>query len=276
MQRELCGTFSKKKHGGDMRGAKEKSAGAKDWCGEGVRCAGIALVLFALPVLAHAQTPAAGRAGGYVPDFAQIATYVFVMLGPVKILGPFATMTRGMEGKSLRRLALIGIVVSLITLVAAATIGVSTLGKWRISQGALQLAGGAIIFLVALKPILAQFSPQTPVPVEVEKKPAPLVPMKQLLRALVFPTIVTPQGLALIILIVAAYPAVEGDMALAVGAVMVLNLMIMLFARLILKTPGLGFALMIFGNVLGVLQVALGVQFIIGALRVSGILPPLG
>ena len=240
-------------------------------------CAG-ALMLLAFPLLAQAQTPAPGRAAGYVPDFAQIATYVFVMLGPVKMLGPFARMTRGMDSASCRRLALIAILISLVTLMTAATMGVSTLAKWRISQGALQLAGGVIIFLVALKPVLAQFAAQpvmTAGPVEVEEKPAP-PPLRQVLRGLVFPTIVTPQGLALIILVVAAYPALEGSMALAVVAIMVLNLMIMLLARLILKAPGLIFALMIFGNVMGVLQVALGIQLVIGALRVLGVMAPLG
>lgn len=230
--------------------------------------AGATLLWLVFPRVAQAQAPGPASAGGYVPDFAQIATYVFVMLGPVKILGPFATTTDSMPDADRRRLALTGTLIALITLLAAATLGVSTLGKWRISEGALQLAGGVIIFLAALKLILAQFSPS----VDVQASVTPL-PMRQILRGLIFPTIVTPQGLALIILIVAAYPALKAQVALAVGGIMVLNLAVMLLARLILKAPGIGFALMIFGNVLGVLQVALGVQFIIGALRVIGVLP---
>lgn len=237
----------------------------------------VALALLAFPMLAQAQTPVSQAPAAYLPNFAQIATYVFVMLGPVKVLGPFAVMTGGMEKPALRKLALIGVLVSLLALAAAATIGVSTLEKWVISPGALQMTGGIIIFLVALKPILAQFAPPVaPAVTTVEagdKPPQPSL-LKLALSGLVFPTIVTPQGLALVILVVAAYPVLKGQMVLAVVQIMAINLVVMLCARLILKTPGISFALTVFGNVLGVLQVALGIQLVIGALRLLHVLAP--
>lgn len=57
---------------------------------------------------------------------------------------------------------------------------------------------------------------------------------------------------------------------------MVVNLLVRLFARRVLNTPGGGLALMVNGNVLGVLQVALGIQIIIAAVRLLVILAPAG
>ena len=53
---------------------------------------------------------------------------------------------------------------------------------------------------------------------------------------------------------------------------MILNLFAMLYAREILKVIGI-MPLQIVGTVLSVLQVALGVQMILGGLRIIGVLP---
>jgi multiple antibiotic resistance protein len=58
----------------------------------------------------------------------------------------------------------------------------------------------------------------------------------------------------------------------ALIGVMVLNLLAMLYARKILKAIGI-MPLQIVGSVLSVLQVALGVQMILGGLRIIGLLP---
>jgi multiple antibiotic resistance protein len=234
-----------------------------------------ALALFAFPLLAHAQSLAPEIPAPYVPSFEQLATYVFVMLGPVKVLAPFAAMTRGMEQSTLRKLALIGTLLSLGALAAAAIIGVSTLEKWGVSPAALQMTGGIIIFLVALKPILAQFAPpaaSAATPIDVVEKPTGLSLVRLSMNGLVFPTIVTPQGIALVILVLTAQPALGARMVAAVVTVMAINLVVMLLARSILKMPGVRLALTVFGNILGVLQAALGVQIVIGALRMIGVL----
>jgi multiple antibiotic resistance protein len=58
--------------------------------------------------------------------------------------------------------------------------------------------------------------------------------------------------------------------AAALIAVMVLNLLAMLYARRILKVVGMT-PLQIVGTVLSVMQVALGVQMIVGGLRMIGV-----
>jgi multiple antibiotic resistance protein len=91
-------------------------------------------------------------------------------------------------------------------------------------------------------------------------------------KCLAFPTIVTPQGVALVILFAAAYPTLRGELALAVVEIMVINVLAMFFVRRILGTPGVMPALVVLGSVVGVLQVALGIQFIFNILRDSGLL----
>jgi multiple antibiotic resistance protein len=231
------------------------------------------------PMVVHAQATLASTAVvASSPSFDQIATFLFVMLGPIKVLGPFAGMARGMDKPELQKFALIGVLISLGAVAAAATIGVSLLEKWAVSHGALLMAGGIFIFLAGIGPILRQLSPPAPPPAPVApaEKPARPPLLALALKGLVFPTIVTPQGVALVILTVAAYPALTGQVVLSVVGIMVINFVAMLFAQSLLKTPGVLPALIVVGSVIGVLQVGLGVQIVINGLRVVGALAPLG
>ncbi len=244
------------------------------WCAIGI---GI-LAMLAFPLLACAGEPVNRTSALYVPEFSQIATFVFVMLGPIKVLVPFVAMTPYMKISDRRKLALFAAMMSLLALALAATIGVSTLHGWSVSPVALQLALGIIIFLTALNPILRQIAPApTAEPAQADAaKLAGAPSMRAAVIQLVFPTIVPPQGVALVILVLAIDPTLTASMVAAVGLVMVINLAVMLLAQRILSMPGVGLALIMFGNVLGVLQVALGVQIVISTLRVLGALAPLG
>jgi multiple antibiotic resistance protein len=174
---------------------------------------------------------------------------------------------------------LIGVLISLGAVAVAATIGVSLLEKWAVSHGALLVAGGLFIFLAGIGPILRQLAPPaapSAAPVAPAEKPARPPLLALALKGLVFPTIVTPQGVALVILTVAAYPALTVQIALAVVQIMAINFVAMLFSQRLFKTPGVLPALIVLGSVVGVLQVGLGVQIVINGLRVVGALAPLG
>ena len=241
------------------------------WCAIGI------LAMLAFPLLAYAGEQVNRNPGLYVPEFSQIATFVFVMLGPIKVLAPFVAMTRDMEASDRRKLALFSVLMSLLALALAATIGVSTLHGWSVSPAALQMALGIIIFLAALNPILRQIAPAPSAAAANADAAKPAkTPMRAAVIQLVFPTIVPPQGVALVILVLAIDPSLTASMVAAVGLVMVINLAVMLLAQRILCMPGVGLALIMFGNVLGVLQVALGIQIVISTLRVLGALAPLG
>src|SRR5262249_33273478 len=127
-------------------------------------------------------------------------------------------------------------------------------------------------FLVALKPVLEQYEPHKALPNPAESAPPSTVPARALaMWPLAFPTIVTPYGVAVLIMMVTLRagntPIVLQILGVAVG-VLVLDLLAMLSADRIVKPPFVASALGIVGTVLSVLQVALGIQAVVAAVRI--------
>jgi multiple antibiotic resistance protein len=151
-------------------------------------------------------------------------------------------------------------------------VGAKTLQAWGISVGALLLAAGAILFLVALQPVLAGYSPRVSrVPGTAVALPAPSEP-ELAFSPLAFPTIISPYGLALLILLFTLYPLGSGGLwILAIAAfVLVLDLLAMLCIDVLAKIPFIKPGLAILGCVMGVLLIALGVQVVADGLRLLG------
>ncbi|MGH9251950.1 MAG: MarC family protein [Acidimicrobiales bacterium] len=91
---------------------------------------------------------------------------------------------------------------------------------------------------------------------------------------LAFPTIVTPYGIAVLVVALRLRPgstAVVQILALA-ALVLALDLLAMLFADRSLKARFIAAALNIVGAVMGVLQMALGVEVVLAALRDLGVI----
>ncbi|MBV8812534.1 MAG: MarC family protein [Acidobacteriaceae bacterium] len=230
------------------------------------------LALLALAVAASAQQVTENpteHTQGVTFSLGKVFTILFLTLGPAKLLGPFMSMTRGRDYAFRRRLAFKATVIAVIAVLFASTGGAATLHKWGVSVGALLLTAGIILFLVALKPVLEQFAPHeariAPAPAADAPPPSPMV--------LAFPAIVTPYGIAVLIVLV-TLPASETSVAevLAVAIfILLLDLLAMLYADRILKTPFVAIALGIVNAVLGVLQIALGISAILLALRLLGL-----
>lgn len=199
---------------------------------------------------------------------AEIFTFLFVMLGPLKLLGPFVQRTRGLDDATVRQIAFWAFVIATAGIVAGGLIGRETLAKWHVSIPALQITAGIVFFLVAIRHVLEPYEPaHAPAP-----EPLPPTPFAAALR-LVFPMVLTPYGIAAVIALLAA--STESTRMLTilglVLVVMVLNLAAMSFGRRIL-VGAVVIGLQVVGAVLAVLQVALSVQIILGALRSLGVL----
>lgn len=193
---------------------------------------------------------------------AQIFTLVFVMLGPLKILGPFVKATQGADGTLLRRIALTAFALSTASLFAAMYIGENTLSKWRVSLPALTITAGALLFFVAFRSLINLYDEVRPPAVS----GGPVAPsLATAISPLTFPVIATPYGIAILILLKTALPASTAALVEILGGMMVLNLLAMLFARPIVRVAGL--PLQLIGTILTVLQAALGVQFLILGIR---------
>ena len=214
--------------------------------------------------------PAAGQ--GRIVDISQrlslgmYFTAFFVMLGPMKLIGPFARLTAEMERGAARRLALKGVGLACIGGMVAALLGQRALATWGIARPTLLLAAGIVLFVVALHAIMTAYAePEPPLPAVPPPHPA--------MSPLAVPLILTPYGVATFILILAVTHDPRRELVVfgLFLAVMLLNLLVMWFVRPIVRWGG--GLLTLTGSVLGVLQVALALQLILEALGHLGILP---
>jgi len=198
----------------------------------------------------------------------EIFTIFFVTLGPLKVLGPFAQRTKELDDAMVRQIAWRAFLVATIAIVAGAFIGRSLAENWKISLPAMLLTAGVIFFLVAIRQLLEQYEPVH----AAAAAPLPASPMAAALR-IIFPTVITPYGVAAVIALLASaanFQRVELIIGLLV-AVMVLNLIAMLMARRVMSGVTV-VTLQLLGAILGVLQVGLAIQIILGGLQHLGVI----
>jgi multiple antibiotic resistance protein len=188
-------------------------------------------------------------------DISHIFMILFLMLGPFKIIGPFNKMTKGADPALVRQFALRGILLSSMSLLLAALIGENIISNYGIPIPILSMSGGLILFLVAILNVIRQFGDYA----THEANPEPLT-LKMAMYPLAFPTIVTPYGIAAVIVFMSLMPDTKSR--LLVGAIvlgiMVLNLLMMLLNKYIFKYMAI--ILPVLGAILSVVQVALGLQ----------------
>jgi multiple antibiotic resistance protein len=199
----------------------------------------------------------------------KIFTFFFLTLGPKAVIAPFARSTATLDPGGRRNVALATTGISLVSIVIAATLGVRVLSNWGISTGALLIAAGIILFLIAMDSIREQYEPGD--------KPVATVngdiSVRRLAFRLAFPFVVSPYGVAVVILVLTSRPEfVPITPILAMlGGIMLLNLLAMLGANRIASSPYVAPAFAVVGAVLGVLQAALGIQAILVGLRFAGV-----
>ncbi len=198
----------------------------------------------------------------------KILAILFVVFNPLKVIGPFVTLTRDAEPAFCRRLAWRATLFVAIDVVVAGILGQRILEAWGVRHAILLLTGGVIWFLVALLMILQPYFPVFQRDYAADQPSLALA-----LRPLAFPTIVTPYGIATIIVLMAIMPTLkEQGIVLALTVVMLLlNWVTMIFARPILRL--LAIPLELVSWVLGVLQVALGLNLIYIAVLSLSVIP---
>ncbi|MBX9748564.1 MAG: MarC family protein [Roseococcus sp.] len=197
----------------------------------------------------------------------KIFALLFLMIGPMKILAPFAQMTRGADPRFRRQLATRAILFSGAALLLAGLLGQRMLQNFNIPLQVLALTGGLVLFLVALQTVLEQFKRP-----DAARGEAPKPDLAMAINPLAFPTIVTPYGIAAMIIFVTLVegdPAAQLTIAGLVALILALNWLAMLYAHVILKYAGT--ALQVFAVVLGVTQVALGLMIILQSLSNLGV-----
>ena len=218
---------------------------------------------------------AAGTAVAAEPEatlslgLSKIFTFFFLTLGPKTVIAPFARNTAGLEPAIRHRVALATTGISLLSIVIAATIGVRVLSNWGVSTGALLIAAGIILFLIALESIRDQYAPDPSPPAAGEKTTS----VRRMAFNLAFPYVVSPYGVAVVILVLTSRPdsVPIGPIIAMLAGIMLLNLIVMLNSPAIARSAYIAPAFAVVGAVLGVLQAALGVQAVLVGLRLAGV-----
>lgn len=205
----------------------------------------------------------------------KVFTFLFLTLGPFHVIGPFVEMTRGRDETFRRRLAFQGVLIAALGLLAAAVFGVRTLNKWGVSPAAVFIATGILFFLTALRVVMAQYKPRPHEAALAHGDPEPARSVASLaFSPLAFPTIVTPYGIAVLVLamrLASAETATALQILAITALVLAADLVAMLAAHSALKPSPVASAFGLVGSVMAVLQIALGVQAIIVGLRLLGV-----
>jgi multiple antibiotic resistance protein len=189
---------------------------------------------------------------------------LFLMLGPIKLLGTFAAVTKDCDRVFIFSLATRAFLFSIAAVTIAVGFGARILDNFAIPLQVLQIAAGVILFLVALQAVMQQYS----VTSRSDRTEPPTLALA--FSPLAFPTIVTPYGLAAVIVLITLAPTSEISLMLTgvVYFILFLDWLAMLTAHIIVRW--LGPLLMLLGVILGVTQVALGLQLILAG--ISGLI----
>lgn len=182
---------------------------------------------------------------------------LFMTMGPVRALAVFAKVGDSDNAPGVRSLALRSAGLVAAAFLLTVLIGNGVLTAWGVSFPALIGAGGLILVALSLQTLLLPNPAAT----------GAANPETMSAAAIAFPGLFPPIAVTVPLTFSVPFPGWEtkiGILAMAGGLILV-NLMIMLRSKTILGAIG-PVPLQIFGAVFGVLQLALGLQFIANAL----------
>jgi multiple antibiotic resistance protein len=195
-----------------------------------------------------------------------IFTMFFLSLGPIKIIPAFAGLTQEFAPSDKRIIAIKSAILATVIGLILVLVGRGLLGKYGISQNAVQIGGGVILLLSALNIIFP--------PVQINHPQAHKPTNIQLIINLATPIIIPPFGTAIILLFTMAASNIAGmDLAIANSliTIMTLNFLAMFFADKIMKIPGFMELLQILGAIFTFMQVALAFELILDSLNRLGL-----
>lgn len=193
---------------------------------------------------------------------------LFMMMGPIAVMPAFAAVTQGADAALRHRIAARAAGYAAAAVVLAVLLGVGVLNAWGASRASLILAAGLLLLLAALGHVTAKPAPVAEAPT----RPFGPPPLQVALSPLAFPTIVTPHAVGVVIIFSAYFPSLENQaLILAAGlGVVLLDYLAMRVAVRFVDWAG-PVPLRILGAVFGVLQVALGLEFLLSGLRLANL-----
>ncbi len=189
----------------------------------------------------------------------------FVVVEPITLVPLFAALTEGADAGYRRRMALKAVLVSGLVLLLFALAGAWFLGMMGISIDAFRIAGGVMLFLIALEMVFARESGTRTTS---EEKSEARARTDISVFPLAFPFIAGPGAIAIVLL---TFGAPRPETLLAVGLFGVVVLVLAITYALLRLTPVVMRVMGVTGahvvsRLAGVVLAALAVQFIIDGL----------
>ena len=183
---------------------------------------------------------------------------LFMTMGPIRAIAVFSRIGESDSAPGVRALALRASALVAGAFLLTVLIGNAVLMAWGVSYPILIAAGGVVLIALSLQALLAPVSGQTPTP----------DPETMAAAGVAFPGLFPPIAVAVPLIFSVPFPGWETKLGiLAIGGALILvNLLFMLRAKAIIRSIG-PVPLQLFGAVFGVLQLALGLEFVADAVR---------
>ncbi|RYD59583.1 MAG: NAAT family transporter [Sphingomonadales bacterium] len=191
----------------------------------------------------------------------------FVVIDPPGCAPIFAGLTAGTTATHRRAMAVRAVLVAALILFGFALFGEALLGALGISLNAFKIAGGIMLFLIALEMVFEKRTERREDRAEkVKASEAPDVSI----FPMAMPMIAGPGSIAAVMLLMSQNQGIErsGIVLAAMVAILVLTLVALLAAGPIMRLVGAKIEAVI-SRLLGVLLGALATQFVIDGIRAS-------
>ncbi|MFT5487548.1 MAG: multiple antibiotic resistance protein [Paracoccaceae bacterium] len=194
---------------------------------------------------------------------------LFVIIDPIAVAPIFAALTEGSSNSERRAMAIKAVIVAAVTLVIFALVGEVFLKSMGITLPAFRIAGGVLLFILAIEMVFAhQSGIRTTTTGEkqeaIRKKDVSVFPLG-------IPLIAGPGAMASVILLIGEHPGDLTGQALIIVVLLVvlaLSLAMLLVAGQIVKYLGVT-GVNVVGRVFGIVLGALAVQYILDGIRQS-------
>lgn len=190
----------------------------------------------------------------------------FVVVEPITLVPLYAALTEGAEADYRRRMALRAVLVSGLVLLVFAVSGAWFLRMMGISIDAFRIAGGIMLFLIALEMVFARESgTRTTSEEKTESRKRADISV----FPLAFPFIAGPGAIAIVLLTFGAprpQPLLAAGLFVVVVLVLVITYTLLRLTPVVMRVMGVTGAHVV-SRLAGVVLAALAVQFVIDGLR---------
>ncbi|NIZ00403.1 MarC family protein [Thalassospira lucentensis] len=237
--------------------------------------------------------PSADMLNDLIPVFVTL----FVIIDPLGLVPVFIVLTQGTSAAHRRRMAIRACLTSFFILAAFALIGEGLLGIFGIHMPAFRIAGGTLLFLIALEMLFEKRSQKrnqraeqvhqeleddhdsddeaapAPKPAKAQKGPEHTIPDEEADDVSIFPMSIPflagPGAIASVMLLMGKFEnniAMQASVIGVVAIVMVIAFIFFLLANVVAKRLSPTVATVV-SRLLGMILAALAVQFIIDGIK---------